>query len=523
MSTSPLASRVGLLWRRHFAGIEPERIQAEVEKNGRLSYPLVFLTLASCAIATLGLLLNSVAVIIGAMLIAPLMGPIVLFGFSIAHTDTAMAARGGLALLVGVAGALATAIVIVKLAPFIPPTPEILARTNPNLFDLLIAVFSGLAAGYAIIRGQSGVVVGVAIATALMPPLAVVGYGVATANPEIFRGAALLFLTNMLAIAFSVAFVALWYGLGRLHAPKELLWKTVAAGVVLALLSLPLARTLKDSVRETWRAKQVEALMREAAAPTGTTLDRLELRTADDGETLVHAVLLTPQYDPDLAPTLEQALAQRLNTPVRLRLDQIETGGLTPARLESALSPFAESRAAIHPLSSVRDWLPAPLLATEIDAERKLARLDISPLFGGTLAALRDMESRLRERFPDWSIEVVPPPMPLPAIPFGAKDADLSDDAVEGLDLTAWALKRWRVRHAQVSGFAATWEAGRTSKRLAANRATRVADYLVDHGIEIEAAGEYPAVRQSSIEREAGRAALRRAVIVPVGAHWDQT
>lgn len=518
MSTIPLQHNITQLWRRRLAGIDAGRIQAEVEKNGRLSYPLVFLTLASCAIATLGLLLNSVAVIIGAMLIAPLMGPIVLFGFSIAHTNTAMAARGGLALLIGVAGALATAIVIVKLAPFIPPTPEILARTSPNLFDLLIAVFSGLAAGYAIIRGQSGVVVGVAIATALMPPLAVVGYGIATAEPEIFKGAALLFLTNMLAIAFSVAFMALWYGLGRLHAPKELLWKTVAAGAVLALLSLPLARTLKDSVRETWRAKQVESVMREAAAPTGTTLDRLELRTGEDGETLVHAVLLTPRYDPELAPALEQAMAQRLNKPVRLRLDQIETGGVTPARLESALSPIAASRAAIHPLSTVRDWLPAPLVEAEIDAERQVARLEISPLFGGKLATLRDMESRLRERFPDWRIEIVPPAMPLPAIPFNAKEGALPDETTEELNTAAWALKRWQVQQAQVSGFAATWEAGRASKRLAASRAASVAAYLAEQGIETVALGEYPAARQTGIEQEAGRAALRRVVIVPVEA-----
>ena len=299
MTPSSLAHRAQQIWRQHLVGIEPQRIQADVEKNGGLSYPFVFLTLASCAIATLGLLLNSTAVIIGAMLIAPLMGPIVLFGFSISHTDAAMAARSGLALLVGVLVALATSAVIVELAPFIPATPEILARTSPNLFDLLIAVFSGLAAGYAIIRGQGGVVTGVAIATALMPPLATVGYGIATGNAVIFKGASLLFLTNMLAIAFSVAFIALWYGLGRLHAPKELLWKTLLAGVILALLSLPLARTLKDSVRETWRAKQVENIMRQAAAPAEASLDRLEIRTDEDGATRVHAVMLTPAYDPN--------------------------------------------------------------------------------------------------------------------------------------------------------------------------------------------------------------------------------
>lgn len=514
MSTSPLASRIGWLWRRHFAGIEPERIQAEVEKNGRLSYPLVFLTLASCAIATLGLLLNSVAVIIGAMLIAPLMGPIVLFGFSIAHTDTAMAARGGLALLVGVAGALATAIVIVKLAPFIPPTPEILARTNPNLFDLLIAVFSGLAAGYAIIRGQGGVVVGVAIATALMPPLAVVGYGIATINLDIFRGAALLFLTNMLAIAFSVAFVALWYGLGRLHAPKELLWKTVAAGVVLALLSLPLARTLKDSVRETWRSKQIEDVMRQVAVPFGSTLDSLDVRSAENGATLVHAVLITAEYDPELEATAEEALAQRLNGGVSLQLDQIETSGAKPAPRESALSPYtAISAPASHPLQNVREWLSVPLAAAEVDAIARIARLAVAPGFGGELAALRKLETSLQERFSDWTVEIVPPPMPLPSIRFDARQSALTAKAAERLDNILWAMDRWQVESARVTGFAVIRESGKATRRLAMSRAESVANYLLAAGISVETGVSYPVAGQASMEAEEGRAALRQVKV----------
>lgn len=169
--------------------------------------------------------------------------------------------------------------------------------------------------------------------------LATAGYGIATGNAAIFKGASLLFLTNMLAIAFSVAFIALWYGLGRLHAPKELLWKTVLACVILTLLSLPLARTLKDSVRETWRAKQVEEIMRRATAPAEAMLDRLEIRTDEDNVTRVHTVVLTTSYEPELETALKDALRQRLKGTVRLRLDQIETAGARQTARETTLSP----------------------------------------------------------------------------------------------------------------------------------------------------------------------------------------
>lgn len=164
-------------WRQHLQNIDRQFVEDRVSTEGGLSYSYIFLVFTSCAIATLGLLLNSAAVIIGAMLIAPLMGPIVLLGLAIAKTDVLLVIRASKALAIGIVGALMTAALIVKLAPFIPPTQEILARTNPNLFDLLVAIVSGLVAGYAVIRQQGGTFAGVAIATALMPPLAVSGYG----------------------------------------------------------------------------------------------------------------------------------------------------------------------------------------------------------------------------------------------------------------------------------------------------------------------------------------------------------
>ncbi len=177
--------------------------------------------LFSAGIATLGLALNSPAVIIDAMLISPLMGPILASGLALATGDFVLATRAAINLLLSCLAAILFAVVLVALLPFKEVTAEIAARTQPNTLDLVIALFSGAVGSIAVCKEVRGVVTsipGVAIAVALMPPLCVVGYGMGimlTLNTEdgmrIARGGMLLFLTNLVAIIFTamVVFVAL--------------------------------------------------------------------------------------------------------------------------------------------------------------------------------------------------------------------------------------------------------------------------------------------------------------------------
>ncbi len=177
--------------------------------------------LFSAGIATLGLALNSPAVIIGAMLISPLMGPILSSGMALATGDFVLAVRSAINLLVSCLAAVLFAVVLVALLPFKEVTAEIAARTQPNTLDLVIALFSGAVGSVAVCKEVRGVVTsipGVAIAVALMPPLCVVGYGVgimlslnASDGATIARGGLLLFLTNLVAIIFTamVVFVTL--------------------------------------------------------------------------------------------------------------------------------------------------------------------------------------------------------------------------------------------------------------------------------------------------------------------------
>lgn len=173
----------------------------------------------SSGIATLGLVLNSPAVIIGAMLISPLMGPILSAGLSLATGDLILFLRSTLNLLLSCGAAILFAVVLVALLPFKEMTAEIAGRTSPNTLDLFVALFSGAIGSIATCREVKGVVTsipGVAIAVALMPPLCVVGYGFGLALSFNFAegmktasGGGLLFLTNLFAITFTAMIVFL--------------------------------------------------------------------------------------------------------------------------------------------------------------------------------------------------------------------------------------------------------------------------------------------------------------------------
>ena len=191
--------------------INPEQKQKLILKLRETSAPspafYVLVTL-STVIAAYGLLANSAAVVIGAMLIAPLMGPIFGVTLGLIRGERDFLLRALLAEAIGVLVAVGIAFLIGSM-PLRPDFgSEILARTQPTLFDLLIALFSGLAGAYALVNPKvSPAIAGVAIATALVPPLATCGLCLASGNTRLGLGAFLLFLINFLAIQFSAAIV----------------------------------------------------------------------------------------------------------------------------------------------------------------------------------------------------------------------------------------------------------------------------------------------------------------------------
>lgn len=177
-----------------------ENIEKSVPFKGTNLWILIF----AIIIASLGLNVNSTAVIIGAMLISPLMGPIMGMGLSLGTNDLSLLRKSIQNYLFSLVVGLLTSAVYFFISPINDAYSEILSRTQPNIYDVLIAFFGGLAGVLAYSSKQKGnVIPGVAIATALMPPLCTAGYGLATLQWNFFFGAFYLFLINTVFIALS--------------------------------------------------------------------------------------------------------------------------------------------------------------------------------------------------------------------------------------------------------------------------------------------------------------------------------
>lgn len=176
-----------------------------IQNSNAFKGPNVFILAFAIVIASVGLNVNSIAVIIGAMLISPLMGPIITLGYGLGVHDTNILKKAGINLIVMVVISIFASFLYFLLSPLELENPsELLARTNPTLFDVLIAIFGGFAGIMEICRKDKGTVFsGVAIATALMPPLCTSGYGLATGNLNYFIGALYLFFINSIFIAMA--------------------------------------------------------------------------------------------------------------------------------------------------------------------------------------------------------------------------------------------------------------------------------------------------------------------------------
>lgn len=184
-----------------------EDVVGEIASGVTFKGANLWILICAVFIASLGLNINSTAVIIGAMLISPLMGPILGMGLAVGIDDLPLLRRAVKNYMVATIIGIITATVYFLLTPFQGVQSELLARTEPTIYDVLIAFFGG-AAGIvaASIKDKGNVIPGVAIATALMPPLCTAGYGIATGNLAFFAGASLLYFINTVFIAVATTF-----------------------------------------------------------------------------------------------------------------------------------------------------------------------------------------------------------------------------------------------------------------------------------------------------------------------------
>lgn len=236
-----------------------EGIKSGVEFRGAKLWILVL----AVFVASLGLNTNSAAVIIGAMLISPLMGPIIGMGLGAGIYDFELLKRSWRSYITATLFSVATATVYFYITPLADAQSELLARTSPTIYDVLIALCGGLAGIIALSsRSQrtGNVIPGVAIATALMPPLCTVGFGVATANWIYAAGALFLFVINTIFIAFATLIAARF--IMRLHiktfvdTTRERRVKRIIVSLVL-LTVIPAAILTFGMVRQNYFEKRV--------------------------------------------------------------------------------------------------------------------------------------------------------------------------------------------------------------------------------------------------------------------------
>jgi uncharacterized hydrophobic protein (TIGR00271 family) len=255
-------------------------------------------------IASVGLNVNSTAVIIGAMLISPLMGPIVGMGYGAAVADFGLIRTAFKNLALFTALSLATSVLYFTLSPLDHPGSELLARTSPTLWDVLIAAFGGAAGMVAVTRKSfSNIVPGVAIATALMPPLCTVGFGIANGRWDMSAGALYLFLINGVFIAASTLAVA---RLLRLPARGETDEATRSRHRL--IIALGLTAVLVPSVWLGYRFVQQEVFS-NAASAAGRILLSDSRVLAFDVDAPRRTLQLTTVGERDLEPLRKQALA----------------------------------------------------------------------------------------------------------------------------------------------------------------------------------------------------------------------
>ena len=267
-----------------------ERIEVykQIRRSARPKIDFFMMIVLATGIAALGLLLDSPAVIIGAMLVAPLMSAIIGIGLAVIQADGRLLGLAASATLRGVLLAIGTGTIAgLALHAFSEPTHEILARTQPSLFDLGVAVISGLAGAYALCRkNMSASLPGVAIAVALVPPLATAGIGLSWLRWDIAGGALLLFLTNLVSIvaAGGLVFFLLGFRPDLRRGRRLFSGGVISSFILLAIMTWVLWSISYESFLDAGRNRAVDQALSTHLAPIEPPLEVVHWKISGEDE-----------------------------------------------------------------------------------------------------------------------------------------------------------------------------------------------------------------------------------------------
>ena len=292
----------------------------------RLSVPTFsfhFMLTLSAIISTLGLLANSVAIIIGAMIIAPLMGPIIGMAYSVAMGNRKLLRRSSFTMFKGVALTVVASWLTASIIGLETMESEILSRTNPTLLDFGIAMAAGLAGAFTQTRRSiADAIPGVAIAVALVPPLSVIGIGLGLGEGRIAFGAFLLFSTNLICIIFFGSLVFLFQSYGNLDRAKKGL---AMSTVVMFTLGVPLTLSMRELIIKKNVTSQISDLIVEQTDAFANGEVNLITVIPQNKFLQIDIEVAAPlgsisQVDID---RLRKLLTENINQPIELRVEVI--------------------------------------------------------------------------------------------------------------------------------------------------------------------------------------------------------
>jgi len=300
-----------------------------LQVNSRWSFDFMALICLSTAIASLGLILNSGAVVIGAMLVAPLMTPLLGSGLALVQGNQVMMRAAIKAVILGFFFALTIGVLIGLIAPIDELTSEMRSRGGPNLLDMGVAFLSGVAASYCVARPKlSSALAGVAIAAALVPPIATTGFSIALGETGNAQGAALLFGTNVVAIILGSS-INFWIAgiRGRSTNSSGGIWALrtwMTLVVVLASLCIPLGSFLVSNIKplatDNSASSYTRMIRRVLTDHPGIYLQEYKV-TNRAGKRILEITITSSEVAPkELANTLAREIEDGLGTPMEVHL-----------------------------------------------------------------------------------------------------------------------------------------------------------------------------------------------------------
>jgi uncharacterized hydrophobic protein (TIGR00271 family) len=320
--------------------LDADRFKAVYEVIAEGSEPkarFYLMVAVSTLIASFGLVSNSTAVVIGAMLVAPLMTPIFGISLGLVRGDTRLFQKALRAEVLGVVSAVAMGLLmgwlLFLMNPFPDATPEMVARTSPNLLDLFVAILSGFAGAYALLDEKiSPALPGVAIATAIVPPLANCGLHLALGAYGAALGSFLLFVANFLSILLVASVLFFQSGMGREHGAVKKVDIARRFGLA-ALCFVIMAGFLGNALHEMLRERRLlnsakQTLIAALTDYTTTGIDELIVHEKDEKLFVMARIHSPGQIYPDQVSALEKKLAEQLGMPTELVFRLIKTNDI---------------------------------------------------------------------------------------------------------------------------------------------------------------------------------------------------